>query len=164
MRFFVATIAAVVLCAAASTSLTGQDRTAELRSRFEHEPNPVQKAKLMPELGEGEFQQIRKDVDEQKFSEALNLLRDYDSQVNTCVKVLAGTNLDPDRHPAGFKQLQISVRESLRHIDALLPVVTAEEQAPFLEIRKDLDEMNRHLIEQLFPGRTPPPKADKAVQ
>lgn len=143
----------------------GQDRTAELRSRFEHEANPVQKAKLMPDLGEAEFQQVRKDVDDQHLPDALNLLRDYDSQVNACVKALASTNVDPDKHPAGFKQLQISVRESLRQIDALVPSMSVDEQAPFLEIRKDLDEINRHLIEELFPGRTPPPsKPDKAVQ
>jgi hypothetical protein len=165
LRFFVETITAVILCGTATTSLTGQDRTAELRSRFEHELNPIQKAKLMPDLGQAEFQQIHKDVEEQQLSEALNLLHEYDSQVNICVKGLASTNLDPERHPAGFKQLQISVRESLRRIDTMLPVMTADEQAPFLEIRKGLDEVNRHLIEQLFPGRTSPPsKPDKAVQ
>lgn len=164
MRLFTAIVTAALLCAVASTFLAGQDRTAELRSRFEHEPNPVQKAKLMPELGEAEFQQVRKDLEDQRVAEALNLLRDYDSQVNTCVKSLAGTNVDPDKHPAGFKQLQISIRESLRHIDALVPSMTSDQQAPFLEIRKDLDEVDRHLIEQLFPGRTLPQKSDKVVQ
>jgi hypothetical protein len=42
--------------------------------------------------------------------------------------------------------------------------MTAEEQAPFLEIRKDLDKVNRRLIDELFPGQKPPPKPPKAVQ
>jgi hypothetical protein len=165
LRTFVAICGAVLLAATLSAPLLGaQDRTADLRSRFQHETNPVQKAKLMPDLGQAEFQQIRKEVEAYHFSAALDLLREYDAQVAVCVKALADTNVDPERHPSGFKQLQISVQESLRRIDALLPPMTSDEQAPFLEIRKDLDEVNRHLIEQLFPGRTPAPKSDKIVQ
>jgi len=165
LRTFVATWGAVLLAATLSTTSAGaQDRTADLRSRFEHETNPVQKAKLMPDLGQAEFQQIQKEVETYRLSVALDLLREYNSQVASCMKALESTNVDPEKHPAGFKQLQISVRESLRRIDALLPTMTSDEQAPFLGVRKDLDEVNRRLIEQLFPGRTPPPKSDKIVQ
>lgn len=166
MRLLAATLMTLLWCAMAPLSPTGQDRTTDLRSRFEHETNPVQKAKLMPDLGQAEFQQIRKEVDEEHLPAALELLREYDAQVNACVKALQSANLDAERHPAGFKQLQISLRESLRRIDLLLPSMTVDEQAPFLEVRTRLDEVNRHLIEQLFPGRTPPApsKGDKAVQ
>jgi hypothetical protein len=165
LRTFVATWGAVFLAATLATTLLGtQDRTSDLRSRFEHETNPVQKAKLMPDLGQAEFQQIGKEVEAYHLSVALDLLREYDVQVASCVKALASTNVDPEKHPSGFKQLQISVQESLRRIDALLPPMTTDEQVPFLEVRKDLDDVNRHLIEQLFPGRTPPAKSDKAVQ
>ena len=165
MRPFAAIVMAALLGAAASTTRAKQDRTADLRSRFEHETNPVQRAKLMPDLGEAEFRQIRAEVDQDDVSAALNLLREYKDQVDDCMRRLASTNVNPERHPAGFKQLQIAVRESLGRIDALLPQMTGEEQAPFLEIRKSLDGVNRRLIEQLFPGRTsPPPKPDKAVQ
>ena len=154
MRVFAAILLAVLLPATTLT-FAGQDRTADLRARFEHETNPVQKAKLMPDLGEMEFQQIRTKVDQDDFSTALDLLKKYDQQVDACVKGLASLNVDPEKHPAGFKQLQISVRDSLRRIDALLPPMTIDEQAPFLEIRKKLDEVNRRLIEQLFPRRIP---------
>jgi hypothetical protein len=152
LRVFAAILLAVLLPATALT-FAGQDRTTDLRARFEHETNPVQKAKLMPELGEAEFQQIRTKVDQDDFSTALDLLKKYDQQVDACVKGLASLNVDPEKRPAGFKQLQISVRDSLRRIDALLPPMTIDEQAPFLEIRKKLDEVNRRLIEQLFPRR-----------
>ena len=154
MRVFAAILLAVLLPATAPT-FAGQDRSADFRARFEHETNPVQKAKLMPELGEAEFQQIRTKVDQDDFSTALDLLKKYDQQVDACVKGLASLNVDPEKHPTGFKQLQISVRDSLRRIDALLPPMTIDEQAPFLEIRKKLDEVNRRLIEQLFPRRIP---------
>lgn len=134
-----------------------QDRTADLRSRFEHETNPVQRAKLMPALGEAEFREIRKDAEADKLSDALALLREYRDQVQICVKGLDSTKVDAEKHPSGFKQLEMSLQESLRRVDAMLPAMTSEEQAPFLEVRKDLDDMNKHLIEQLFPRRTPGP-------
>ncbi len=164
MHIFIATVTAFLLGATASLSLAGQDRAADLRSRFEHETNPIQKAKLMPDLGEAEFQQIRREVDQYHFSAAVDLLRDYDAQVGTCVKGLESMNLNPEKHPTGFKQLQISVQEALRRIDGLLAGMTGEEQAPFLEIRKDLDKVNRRLMDELFPGQTSPSKAPKAVQ
>jgi hypothetical protein len=165
LRAFVATCGAFFLAATVSaTQLGAQDRAADLRSRFEHETNAVQKAKLMPDLGQVEFQQIRKEVEAYHFAAALDLLRAYQVQVSSCVKALASTNVDPEKHPSGYKQLQISVAESLRRIDALLPPMTADEQAPFLEIRRNLDEVNRRLIEQLFPGQTPAPTSHKVVQ
>jgi hypothetical protein len=164
LRVLVAALTAVLLGATASLSLAGQDRAADLRSRFEHEANPIQKAKMMPDLGDAEFQQIRKQVDQDHFQAALGLLRQYQAQADTCMKGLAALDLDPEKHPTGFKQLQISVQEALRRIEALLPAMTADEQAPFLEIRKDLEEINHRLIDDLFPGQTPPAKPTKAVQ
>jgi hypothetical protein len=138
---------------------------ADLRSRFERETNPVQKAKLMPALGEAEFQQIRKDVEEGRLSGALADLHQYRDQAQSCAKGLEGSKIDAEKHPSGFKQLQISLQESLRRMDALLASMTSDEQEPFLEVRRDLDDMNRRLIEQLFPRRTPAaPKPEKPGQ
>lgn len=165
MHAFVATLGAILVAAILSPPTFSQDRTADLRSRFEQETNPVQKAKLMQSLGEAEFQQIRKDVEADRLSDALALLREYRDQAESCAKGLDATKVDAEKHPSGFKQLQISVQESLRRVDAFLPNMTSDEQAPFLEVRKDLDDENRHLIEQLFPRRSPTPtKPDKAGQ
>lgn len=163
MRVRTAYVVAGLLLLALVASLSGQDRIADLRARFEHETNPIQKAKQMPELGEAEFQRIREAVEGDRGPIALKGLQEYQAQVDTCVKGLDGLKIDAAKHPSGYKQLQISVQESLRRIDALLPPMTSDEQAPFLEIRKSLDDVNRRLIEQLFPQQTPP-KPDRLVQ
>jgi hypothetical protein len=151
--------AAALLWAALAVPSLAQGRTSDLRARFDHEPNPVQKAKIMFDLGEAEFQDIRKDVDMDRVSDGLALLRTYRDQIEACTKALEDKKIDAEKHPSGFKQLQISLQESLRRIDAMVPSLTADDQAPFLEVRKELDELDRHLIEELFPGRTPPPTA-----
>ncbi len=162
MHDFVATWCAVWLTAVIAAPPLPQNQGADLRARFEHEANPVQKAKLLPALGDAEFAGIRTDVEAGRFPEALLLLRKYRDEAQTCVKGLDSAKLDADKHPRGFKQLQFSLQESLRRLDMLLVAMTSDEQTPFLEVRKDLDDMNRHLIEQLFPGKAPEePKADK---
>ena len=153
----------MVVAAMLSTPILPQDHTADLRSRFENEPNPIQKAKLMPTLGEAEFQQIRRDVEDRHFADALAELRDYRNQAQSCAKGLESTKTDAEKHPGGFKQLEISLQESLRRVDSLLPSMTSDEQASFLEVRKDLDELRRRLTDELFPRRVPAaPKPDKA--
>lgn len=159
MHTSAASCVAALLWAALAFPSFPQGRTSDLRARFEHETNPVQKAKIMSDLGEAEFQDIRKDLDMDRVSDGLTLLTSYRDQIEACTKALEDKKIDAEKHPAGFKQLQISIQESLRRIDAMLPSLTADDQAPFLEVRKELDELDRHLIGELFPGRTPPPTA-----
>lgn len=129
----------------------GQNNLAELRSRLEHETNPVSKAKIMHDLGEIEFKQIERDVSGGHLPEGLAILKQYDAEVHTCVQALDKKGENAEKHPGGFKQLQFSLRESLRRIDALLPGMTADDQAPFLEVRNNLSEVDQHLFRELFP-------------
>jgi hypothetical protein len=131
-----------------------RDNTPELRARFESEANPVHKAKLMQKLGASEFREIEKHVAAKQFSEAAQVLEQYHSEVEGCSKALDQTNINAAKKPAGFKQLQFSVREALRHLDRLISTMTADEQILFRHNRDDLEELNSHLLQELFPGGT----------
>lgn len=110
----------------------------------------------MRDIGQSEFQEIRHDVEAERLSDALVVLRKYRDEAEMCAEGLEKLKVDAERHPSGFKELQISVQESLRRVEGLLPSMTHDEQEPFEEIRKDLETLNQHLIEQLFPRRSPP--------
>lgn len=151
-----------IILAALALSGAGfsQDRIADLRQRFAQESDPVRKAKKMPQLGEAEFQQIQKDVTSEEFTDALALLRQYRGEVQSCVQGLDATGTNAVKHSSGFRQLQISLRESLRRLDTMIPIISPEAQSGFIEERANLNEMNKHLIEELFPGpKQPPTKA-----
>jgi hypothetical protein len=153
-----AVVVLTVLCGPASA----QDRTARLRSRFQSESDPVARAKLMPQLGESEFQAIRKSVEAGRIQEALSVLRQYRDEAQLCENELDARKTNAEKHPAGFKQLQISLRESLRRLNEISAGLTADDQAAFAPMRNDLDEMNRHLVQELFPReQTPGPPPDK---
>jgi hypothetical protein len=87
----------------------------------------------------------------------------YRDEAALCMKELDAKVADPEKHSGGFKELEISVRQSLRRLDELLVSMTAEEQKPFLEVREDLDRMNRHLVRELFP-RQPVPEETASKQ
>jgi hypothetical protein len=128
-----------------------QSRAAEIRSRFAREPDPVHRAKMMPQLGEAELQDVQRQIAAGELSDALDIFKQYRSQVQQCQKDLDATGVDVEKHPSGFKQLQISLRQSLRRLDEALVSLPADEQKPFLDIRMELEHINRHLIRELFP-------------
>lgn len=155
----------VVLAALALASTSSsQDRIADLRQRFTQESDPVRKAKKMPQLGEAEFQQIQKDVASEEFADALALLREYRGEVQSCVQGLDATGTNAVKHSSGFRQLQISLRESLRRLDTMVPLISPEAQSGFMEERTNLNEINKHLIEELFPRPKQSPAKEPSGQ
>lgn len=130
-----------------------QDELAKDRARFDKESDPVRKAKLMVHLGTDEFNQIEKQLAADDSTAALNGLREYQTQANSCEKALDARGVDAERHPAGYKELQISVREAIRRLDNMMVNLTGDEQPPFREIRKNLDDLDRDLIKELFPKK-----------
>lgn len=128
-----------------------QDRLTQLHARFDKESDPVRRAKLMVSLGTAEFDRIQKEVADNNLDAALGGLRQYQEQASSCVKALDARGVDAERHPNGYKELEISVRESLRRLDNLMVGLAGDDQKPFQDVRNTLDELNRHLIAELFP-------------
>jgi hypothetical protein len=134
-----------------AATATAQSQTANLRAQFAKETSPVHKAKLMPRLGDAELREISDAFKAGHLEDAEAGLVQYVTQIQECSKGLDAAHLDADKHPDGFKQLEISVREALRRLDPLIASLDAGEQVPFLFRRKQLDEMLEHLNHELFP-------------
>ena len=168
-------IAAVVVCvfigvasfaAPAPQFMLSENSTAELRARFTNETDPVRKAKLLVPLSEAEFREVLKDADSENFGEALALFEKYRDEARACQKALEAKEPDPEKHPNGFKQLQISLRQSLRRLSDIIVDLPAGDQKPFIDVRMDLEQMDRQVMHELFPRRAepapdPPPDVQK---
>lgn len=153
--------APIAMLALLPAGAAAQNTAAEFHTRFLQDADPVHRAESMHKLGAAEFDEITKNFDAGKFPDALALLREYRDEIDTCEKGLDARNVDAEKHPKGYKQLEMSVRESLRKLDRLIVSLTSDEQAPFVEVRQNLEALNRHLIHELFPNRpsddnTPP--------
>lgn len=154
-------IAAALACLPALlvTSAGAQkNEIAASQAHFERETNPVERAKLMQRLGLDEFQEIKKDVSQGDVDAAARILGQYRDEARSCVEGLDAKKINAAKHSSGFKQLQISVQESLRQLDEIMAGLTADQQPEFAAARSELQRMNDHLVQELFPGN-PPAKA-----
>jgi hypothetical protein len=152
----------VLLAASLPASIFADGKLAQFRSRFQKETDPVHRAKLMPQLGEAQFEEINKDIAADKLPEALSVLQQYRDDVQSCAKTLDAKIANPEKHPSGFKELEFSLRESLRRLDDILVSFTADDQAAFRAVRSDLDQTDRHLIRELFPGQPQKDSGEKS--
>jgi hypothetical protein len=131
----------------------GQKQILDSRTRFTQETDAVRRAQKMPKLGEAEFDEITRDIGEGKLTDGLAILKEYRDEIRSCEGDLDAKNLDAEKHPQGFKRLEITLRQSLRRLNNLPAGLTTDEQAPLVEVCAELEELNRHLIQELFPSR-----------
>jgi hypothetical protein len=143
----------IVLAFTLVAGLVQPDKTAEIRARFVRETNPVRKAKILPQLAEAEYLQVQDQLKADNAAEAGAIVKQMADEAATCREALDAKVRDPEAHPDGYRQLQISVRQTLRRIDNLLPGLSMDEQKPFLEARESLSEVDQALLVALFPKR-----------
>ncbi len=142
---------AVLTIVLVSSSVVDPDRVPELRARFQKETDPVRKAKILSRLADAEFGEIQNQLAAGNLSDAAAIAGQVRDETHAAQEALDGKKRDPEQHPDGYRQLQISVRESVRRLNDILIGQAADDQKPFQEIRDDLDKMDRQLIHQLFP-------------
>ena len=131
-----------------------------LQIRFDNESDPARRARTLIDMSTTDFHVIAQMVQSGNDDDALKLLQQFVDDAQKCSTQLDAKEANPEAHPGGFKQLQFATRESLRRLDDITVGLVGDEQTPFLNARKKIDELNRHLIRELFPHQPQP--AEKA--
>lgn len=128
---------------------------AKEKLQYDRADSAVRQAKALGKLGREEYTAARQAIDAGRIAESLQFLKDYNQQAIDTHAALLKTGVDPAKHSDGFRQLQISVRERERDLNALIRRVGFEQSQPFEELQKNLDGLNQKLIQELFPRRSP---------
>ena len=139
------------LCACVRIAAAAQETRARYEAQYQLEHDPVARAKILAKLGRFEIDQARSDLKSNKEEESLADLERYRDQVESAVQALSSTGVNAEQHPSGFKELQISLRETLRHIDELILQLPLDKRPWFQAVRSDLAKSQNALIEALFP-------------
>jgi hypothetical protein len=145
----IAVIGALSLCG----PLAAQDRLSDDLAKYQHEADPVRKARGLAKLGDAQVDLARKQLKENQDVASLHTLEAYRDEVHETVAALNGMGGDAERKPAGFKELQISLRETLRRIDELILTLEVDKRPFFRAVRNDLFTDQNELIDKLFPRR-----------
>jgi len=133
--------------------LTGQDRLAAQLEQYLNEKDPVRKARLLVKLGESEVDQAKKQLQSGDDVASLETLEKYRDQAAQTVSGLKASGLNAEKKPAGFKELQISLRWNIRRVDDLILSLPVDKRPFFREVRGGLVQMQNDLVDELFPRR-----------
>lgn len=150
------------LCAAVSAPLRGQELLGKYEAQYHAETDPVQKAKILAKLGPLKIDQARKRLDADQDEQSLAVLEGYRDDVRQAIAKLEASGIDAEKHPAGFKELHIGLRETLRRLDDFVVAVPVDKRPWFRAVRADLLDLQNSLLDALFPtAGTRGPKKDK---
>jgi hypothetical protein len=144
------------LCAAAGAA----DKLSDLQARFDSETNGVHKAKMLQRLGDAEFEEASRAEKSGDYNTVGLIMEKYRDNVRAASEAIEKESPDGERHPGGYKQLEMHVQKGLRQVDELLLIAPAEFKPPLQIVRQDLLTLDDKLLRSLFPRRhekKPPP-------
>ena len=150
-------MAASCLCAiavmAVAAPLRAQDRLTVAVAQYQHEGDPVRKARMLAKFGGDQIDEAKKQLSSGDDVASLHMIEQYRDEVRETVTGLEAAVPDAEKKPAGFKELQISLRETVRHIDDLILTLPVDKRPFFRDARNDLVKTQNELIDALFPRK-----------
>ena len=108
------------ILAALAVPMRAQDRLTVLLDQYRHEADAVRKARVLAKLGADQVGKAREQWKSGDDVASLDTLQKYRDEVRETVTALEAAVPDAEKKPAGYKELQISLRETVRHIDDLI--------------------------------------------
>ena len=151
-------LGAAMMCSLVGGAVAA-DKVAEMQARFDHETNPVRRAKLLEKLGDAEFDEARRAFKANDLSTVGIVLEKYRDNVRVALEGLKKKRADAQKDSNGYRQLEIHVRRGIREADEIILRVPEEYQPPLQIVRRDLDAMDKELIHMLFHHRDEQPPA-----
>jgi hypothetical protein len=148
-------LCSLLLALAAFSSAGAQDALVKLRAQYASAPLPVDKAKVLAKLGSRELDAVRSDLNAGNDEKALAAVERYRDAVRDTTQALSASGIDASSHSSGFKELQISLRVSIRRLDDLTLSLQQDLRPSFRAVRSDIEAAENTLIDALFPVREP---------
>jgi hypothetical protein len=136
----------------------GLDKLSELQGHFDKETHAGSKIKALEKLGDAQFDTARKASAAGDFNTVGFTMEKYRDNVRACLELLKKQEPDADRHPGGYRQLELQARKGIREVEDALLTAPPEVRPPLEIVHKDMLDMDDELIRLLFPRRTPDPQ------
>jgi len=137
---------------------TGLDKIGELQEHFDKETHAGGKVKALDKLTAAQFEESRKASAAGDYNSAGVILEKYRDNVRSCFELLKRQEPDVDRHPGGYRQLELQTRRGIREVEDTLLTAPLELRPPLELVLKDILQIDDELIRLLFPRRTPEPQ------
>lgn len=143
----------LALFASVVTSTVPADKVNELQSHFDHESHATSKIKILEKLGQAQFASATTDQQAGNFNGIGLICEKFRDNVRNAFDLLIKQE-NAEKHPEGFRHLELLTRRGIREVEDLLIVVPQEVRPPIELVRGDLIHIDDELIHLLFPSRT----------
>jgi hypothetical protein len=157
-------VLAATLAGAMPRKALAEESEIKIEAQYQNEHDPVRKAKLLAKLGPLEVKRVRDYLEMDDEGHALSTLEHFRDEVRDTTGALSAAKADAEKHPSGYKELQIGLRETIRRLNDIVLAVPVEERPMFEAVRSDLTAMQGELFEALFPTATEKRDNKKAQQ
>jgi hypothetical protein len=147
-------LAAALLCPDARAAT---DKLKELQEHFDRATHAGAKIKDLQKLGAAQFDAATQASKAGDFVAVGLIFEKYRDNVRQAFELLKKQEPDADRHPAGYRQLELEVRQGIREVEDAMLVAPDEVRPPLELVRRDLIETDDGLIRLLFPRRSKDP-------
>jgi hypothetical protein len=154
-RVFWLGVCAILLMAG---TVAAFDKLGDLQGHFDKDTHAASKVKELDKLTDAQFEAARKASAAGDFITVGLILEKYRDNVRACLDLLKKQEPDADRHPGGYRQLELETRRGIREIEDTLIIAPPAMRPPLELVRKDILEMDDEMIRLLFPRRTPEPE------
>ncbi len=138
------------------------DKLSELQARFDQEPHASAKIKILDKLGEAQSAAASHAQKTEDYVGIGLIFEKYRDNVRAAYETLKKQEPDSDKHPEGYRRLELQVRRGIRELDDMTIIVPSEVRPPLQLVREDLIKMDDDLIHDLFPPHTVIPTAPPA--
>jgi hypothetical protein len=129
------------------------DTLDELQRKFDRETDGVNKAKMLRRLGDAQFDREREAAKAGDYETAALVMEKYRDNVRAAIGALKKVHPDAERHPAGYKQLEMHIETGIREVNDLLVAVPEPYRPPLEIVKTDLLAMDKEMLRMLFPRR-----------
>ncbi|HEV2351536.1 MAG TPA: hypothetical protein VG028_17025 [Terriglobia bacterium] len=140
------------------------DKEEDLLPRIEEEHNPIKKAKLEIRLARVKLLQASGACQKDDHDACTKLLGSYLELVRSSWKDLQSSGKNPVKHPSGFRELDIALREDARTLDDSRREMPFEDRAVLDPVIVEANKVHDQVFAALFPSGSPPAKKKHAWQ
>jgi hypothetical protein len=150
-------LAALLICGLMASALAGRgpDKEADLLARLQRESDPVKKARIEIRLARLRLSEAADAYDKGNVEEADRLLSAYLERMNSAWARLKSSRRPAHKRPAGFKDLDIALREDARFLEDMKHRVSYGVRAPVERTAAEVEKLRDAVLKALFPAEPP---------
>lgn len=144
----------IAIFAVAVSGPVPAQKVGELQSHFDKESHATSKIKILERLGQAQFASATNAQQSGNFNEVGLICEKYRDNVRAAFDLLKKQEPNAEKHPEGYRHLELQIRRGIREVEDLLIVVPQEVRPPIELVHGDLIQIDDELIRLLFPRRS----------